>query len=65
MVRKKYVEVNTFEDMRDNTTKLVDILNHSMTQVKNDIVWLKTLQGWQIGILVAILASIITVAIRI
>jgi len=62
---EKYITTRTFNDMKVNTEKLIGILNHNMTKMKVDICWLKVLAGWQIGILVAILGAIITIAINI
>lgn len=63
-MEKNYVNIRTFEDMRNNTNKLITVLNHNMTKMKVDISWLKMLQGWEIAILIAILTTIVTIAIK-
>ncbi len=62
---RQYVDTKTFADIQTNTDRLIRILNHNMTSMKNDIGWLKKLQGWQIVILTAILGGIITIAIAV
>ena len=62
---KTYVTPDVCKQMRKNTDKLIDILNHSMTEMKVDVCWLKKIQGWEIGVLLAILGTIITIAIKV
>ena len=60
-----YITTRTFNDVKENTDKLINILNHNITRMKVDICWLKKLQGWEIGIMLAILGAIITIAIKV
>ena len=62
---ENYITTRTFDDMKKNTDKLIGILNHNMTRMKVDISWLKTLQTWQIMLLIGILGSIVTIAVKI
>ena len=64
MVKEKYVKESTFKSIQRNTDKLIGILNHNMTKMRVDILWLKRLQGWQVVILAAILGGLITIAIK-
>jgi hypothetical protein len=61
MTKAQYVSMKTFNDVKENTTVLIDILNHNMTIMKNDISWLKKLQSWQIALSISILIAIIGV----
>jgi len=62
---ENYITTRAFNDMKNNTEKLINVLNHNMTKMKVDISWLKTLQSWQIALLIAILGTIVTIAIKI
>lgn len=61
---KGYITANTFDEFNKNQRKLIDVLNHSVTELKIDVSWLKRLQFWQLGILGAILITLLTVVIR-
>jgi len=62
---ENYITTRAFNDMKNNTEKLINVLNHNMTKMKVDISWLKILQSWQIALLIAILGTIVTIAIKI
>ena len=57
---RQYITALEFGDFSLNQSKLIGILNHNMTKLSTDVCWLKKLVGWQVGLMVAIGASIIT-----
>ena len=57
---RQYITAMEFSDFGKNQAKLIGILNHNMTKLSTDVCWLKKLVGWQVGLMVAIGASIIT-----
>ena len=59
----RYIKVNEFKDFKRNQERLIGVLNHNTTILKNDVSWLKKLSGWQIGILTGILVAILSAAI--
>ena len=65
-MNENYIDANTFEDFKCNQEKLIKILNHNMTklsesntQLATDVSWLKKLNGWQLGIIATLTATII------
>jgi len=47
-MRDKYIDCETFQQFKENQTRLIDILNHSVSRMRTDIGWIK-------GILFALL----------
>ena len=50
-----YIDAKCFEDFKLNQGKLINVLNHSVTLIKNDIVWIKRFIGITTAILTAML----------
>lgn len=50
-----YIDAKCFEDFKHNQEKLINVLNHSVTTIKNDIVWIKRFIGITTGLLAAML----------
>ena len=59
---REYINAVEFNDFKRNQDKLIQILNHNVTQLTNDVSWLKRLTGWQIAVLTAIFATLLGVA---
>jgi len=59
-----YVDPKDFRDFKSNTDKLIGILNHSMTEMKIDLCWIKKIIGWQTGLLTGIFVAIILGGIK-
>lgn len=62
----KYITTKNFQDMCDNQTTLIGILNHRMTNMegcveimKNDLKWIKIIGSSMCGILTAIFIAIL------
>lgn len=49
-----YIDAQCFEDFKANQGKLINVLNHSVTTIKNDIVWIKRFIGITTGLLATI-----------
>ena len=54
-----YVDVKTFEDVKQNQAELINVLNHNMTKLSIDVTWLRQISKYQIGFLATITAGII------
>lgn len=59
-----YVTQKTFEDMDRNMKELIGVLNHSVTELKIDVTWLKKLNNWQFGVMTGIFISVLGIAIK-
>jgi len=46
-----YIEAKTFEDFKKNQDKLINILNHNITKMTQDISWIKALM---VGLLISV-----------
>lgn len=65
MVREEtcYVTQKTFDDISSNQTKLIDILNHRITALSNDVIWIKRIGLYMAGILSALTIGILSKAL--
>ena len=66
MMVDSYVTQKCFEDISANQIKLIDILNHRMTKLEKNVLWIKTDVSWLkkilwviSGLLTSILIAII------
>lgn len=50
-----YIDAQCFQDFKANQEKLINVLNHTVTKMQNDIVWIKRFIGITTGILATIL----------
>jgi hypothetical protein len=53
-MKSQYVSAKTFNRFVDNQEKLIEILNHSMTRISTDVVWIKKTLWWIMGIFSAL-----------
>ena len=60
----RYIYQKTFQDVKSNQDKLIEILNHSISVMKRDIGWIKKIQGWQVAMITAIFISLIGILIK-
>jgi hypothetical protein len=72
-MNKKYIDAKTFEDFKINQEKLINVLNHNMTdltkqskktadsniKLSNDVNWLKKFTATQTGLLIMIFMAMI------
>ena len=65
-----YIDAKTFKEFCNNQEKLIGILNHRMTGIENsttsikvDVAWLKKSLWVIIGLVMAILATVLTKAV--
>jgi len=56
---RQYITAMEFNGFSKNQDKLINILNHNMTKLGNDVSWLKTIMTWQTGIISAIAISVV------
>jgi hypothetical protein len=49
-----YIDAKTFDDFKENQNKLIEVLNHNMTKMANNVSWIKTLLITQIGVVLAL-----------
>jgi hypothetical protein len=49
-----YIDAKTFADFKENQNKLIEVLNHNMTKMSNNVSWIKTLLITQIGVVLAL-----------
>lgn len=60
----RYVDKLDFHAFCENQDRLIEVLNHSMTNVKNDVRWLKKLAFWEAGILTSIFLTLLSVVLN-
>jgi len=60
----RYVEPQDFTDFKKNTDSLIEILNHSMTELRIDVSWIKKLLTWQMGMFSALIVAVIIGGIK-
>jgi len=53
-MKSQYVSAKTFNRFVDNQEKLIEVLNHSMTKISTDVVWIKKTLWWIMGIFSAL-----------
>lgn len=58
-LKKQYVSQKCFDDISKNTTQLIEILNHRMTQIENDVNWIKILGYWMAGMVTTIVIKLL------
>jgi hypothetical protein len=77
-MEKKYIDANTFEAFKCNQDKLIEILNHNMTQLTiqskrmsdsniklaNDVTWLKKIIGIQTGLIAGVFIALLGVVLK-
>ena len=49
-----YVTEKCFEDISKNTTELIDVLNHKMIKIENEIKWIKRIGYYMATMITAI-----------
>lgn len=62
--KQHYVPMKTFEDVRCNQDKLIQILNHSVTELKIDVRWLKKVGTIQTTILGGIFVAVVGALVK-
>lgn len=60
-MKNSYVNAKDFGDFKKNQNKLIDILNHNMTQMSTDVNWIKSWMKWAMGIFASLFITLITV----
>jgi hypothetical protein len=51
----QYVKADTFNKFVDNQKQLIQILNHSMTELLTDVKWIKKTIWWIMGVFSALI----------
>lgn len=64
MVEMRYVDKSDFHAFCENQDRLIEVLNHSMTNVKNDVGWLKKLAFWEAGLLASIFLTLLSIVLN-
>ena len=52
-MNKKYLTAMEFHDFQINQDKLIEILNHNMSKIKQDIKWMKVIGYYMAGVITA------------
>ena len=58
-MERTYITATEFRDFSKNQRTLIGILNHNMTKLGNDVNWLKKLNVFQVGVITAIMITVI------
>jgi len=75
---QNYIKAKTFEDFKINQEKLIEILNHNMTELtkqtqmtaksniklSNDVQWLKKIGGIQAGMMTGTFLALLGIVIK-
>lgn len=79
MVRScNYIDAKTFNDFKLNQDKLIEVLNHNMTELtkqsdltaksnirlSNDVKWLKKIMGIQTGVMTGTFIALLGIVIK-
>ena len=54
-----YLSHKTFNDLSNNTNKLINILNHRMTNLEQEVMWIKKIGYYMATLLTAIVVKFV------
>lgn len=77
-MEKKYIDAKTFEDFKCNQDKLIEVLNHNMTELTKqsqrtsdsniklsiDVSWLKKIMGIQTGLMTGVFLALLGIVLK-
>lgn len=77
-MEKKYIDAKTFEQFKCNQDKLIEVLNHNMTELTKqgqktaesniklsmDVRWLKKIMGVQTGIMTGTFLALLGIVLK-
>jgi hypothetical protein len=63
-IGNQYVTQKCFEDISKNQSKLIDILNHRMTRLEIDVIWIKKIMAIQTSLLAGMFIAILGLVLK-